>query len=109
MRTALALVLTVGLLLGLSAVPVSAQLPPHPHVLVLGLEFDEQGEPSIRKCVDLAANQALPLNAQHEHVHFGHAGEALFTHAGHVVVPTAPFPGVPWTNCESLIAFFFGD
>ena len=110
MRTAVALVLTIGLLLGLSAVPVLAQLPPHPHVLVLGLELDEQGQPiGFHKCVDLAANQPLPLNAQHQHVHFGHAGEVLFTHAGHVVVPTAPFPGVPWTNCESLIAFFFPD
>jgi hypothetical protein len=109
MRKVLALGLTVGLLLGLSAVPASAQLPPHPHVLVLGLELDEQGEPvGFRKCVDLAANQPLPLNAQHQHVHFGPAGEALFTHAGHVVVPTAPFPGIPWTDCESLIAFFFG-
>jgi hypothetical protein len=109
MRKVLALGLTVGLLLGLSAVPASAQLPPHPHVLVLGLELDEQGEPvGFRKCVDLAANQPLPLNAQHQHVHFGPAGEALFAHAGHVVVPTAPFPGIPWTDCESLIAFFFG-
>ena len=111
MKRLLALGLTVGLLLGLSAVPASAQLPEHPHVLVLGLELGENGEPlGIRKCVDLAANEALPLNAQHQHVHFGTAGQALFTHAGHVVIPTAPFPEVPWTDCESLIAFFgFGD
>ena len=60
MRRVLALGLTVGLLLGLSTVPVAAQLPPHPHVLVLGLELDAQGEPTgLRKCVDLAANQPL--------------------------------------------------
>jgi hypothetical protein len=41
-------------------------------------------------------------------VHFGTAGEALFDRAGHVVVPTAPFPEIPWSNCEELIAFFFG-
>ncbi len=110
MRTVLAFGLSIGLLLGVAAVPVSGQLPPHPHMLVLGLEFDEQEEPiGFRKCVDLAANRALPLNVHHEHLHFGPAGEALFTHAGHAVVPAAPFPGVPWTNCESLIAFFFGD
>jgi hypothetical protein len=79
--------------------------PEHPHVLVLGVEFDPTGEPiSIRKCVDLAANQALPLNAHHVHVHFGTAGFKLETNASNVVVPTAPFPGVPWTDCESLLA-----
>jgi hypothetical protein len=110
MRRVVALGLALGLLLGMAAVPASAQLPTHPHVLVLGLELDEHGEPvGFRKCVDLAANNRLPLNAHHAHVHHGSAGEALFTHAGHVVVPVAPFPGVPWTDCESLIAFFFGD
>jgi hypothetical protein len=87
--------------------PAVAQLPPHPHLLVLGLELNEAGEPvGFRKCVELAAGQALPLNTQHEHVHFGHAGEALFTHAGNVVVPAAPFPGVPFSNCAELEALF---
>ena len=54
-----------------------------------------------------------PLNAQHLHMHFGTAGVNLFERAGHVVVPGAPFPepffeAVPWSNCEELIAFFFG-
>lgn len=82
--------------------------PEHPHVLVLGLEFDETGEVPIaaRKCIDLAANRALPLHAHHRHVHFGTAGEALFVNAGHGVAPTAPFPGVPWTDCASLREFF---
>jgi hypothetical protein len=84
-------------------------------MLVLGLELDESGEPvGIRKCVDLAAGEALLLTAHHQHVHFGTAGEALFTHAGNVVVPGAPFPEpfeepVPWSNCEELIDFFFGE
>jgi hypothetical protein len=110
LRTAAALVFVVGL----SAVPaLSQEFPEHPHMLILDLELDEQGEPvGFRKCIDLAANQALPLNAHHEHVHFGTAGEALFEHAGHVVVPAAPFPDpeepLPWSNCEELIAFFFG-
>jgi hypothetical protein len=38
----------------------------------------------------------------------------LFTKAGNVVVPGAPFPApfgepVPWSNCEELIAFFFPE
>lgn len=86
-------------------------LDPHPHVLVLGVVVDEFDEPvSVRKCVDLAANQALPLNAHHVHVHFGQAGEALAQN-GNFVVPVAPFPepfgpALPWTDCESLLAFF---
>ena len=84
------------------------ELPQHPHVLVIGLEFDEATETpiSVERCVDLAANQALRLNAQHEHMHFGTAGGALFDNAGHAVVPVAPFPGVPWTDCDSLLEFF---
>lgn len=88
-------------------------LPEHSHVLVLGAELDLSGEHPVlldaRKCVDLAAGQALPLKAQHQHVHFGNAGEALMVHAGNLVAPTAPFPGVPWTDCESLLAFFGVD
>jgi hypothetical protein len=106
-----------GTLIGAAAAaPASAQEPefdPHPHMLVLGLELDAAGNPiGFRKCVDLAANQALPLNAHHQNVHFGTAGEMLFEKAGHVVVPGAPFPTreepVPWSNCEELIDFFFG-
>lgn len=82
--------------------------PEHPHVLVLGVELDPVTEEpiSIRKCVDLAGNRALPLNAHHVHVHFGTAGFKLATNASNFVVPTAPFPGVPWTDCESLLAAF---
>ncbi len=99
------------------ATPAAAQEPefePHPHMLVIGLEFDASGEPvGFRKCVDLAANNPLTLEAHHQRVHFGNAGEMLFSKAGHVVVPGAPFPepfdeAVPWSNCEELIAFFFG-
>lgn len=82
--------------------------PEHPHMLVLGVELDSTGEVpvSVRKCVDLAANQALPLNAHHAHVHFGTAGVKLATNASNFVVPAAPLPGVPWTDCESLLDFF---
>lgn len=116
MRGLSLVVLVVGMLVVVAA--ASAQEPefePHPHMLVLGLELDESGEPvGFRKCVDLAGGQALPLTAHHQNVHFGTAGEVLFTKAGHAVVPGAPFPEpfeepVPWSNCEELIDFFFGE
>ncbi len=107
---------TLLLLGGLLAGPtVAVDLEPHPHMLVIGLELNEAREPvGYRRCVDLAAGRALPLNAHHEHLHRGTAGEKLFTRAGHVAVPGAPFPApfaapVPWSNCEELIAFFFGQ
>lgn len=115
MRRLVVLLLALGLMA--MAMPAPAQEPEfveHPHMLVLGLELDEFGDPvGFRKCVDLAAGQALPLRAQHQHVHFGKAGEQLFTKAGHVVVPGAPFPEpfeepLPWSNCQELIDFFFG-
>lgn len=85
-------------------------LPEHGHLLLTGLEFDETGEPiNYKKCRELANGQALRLNAQHQHLHFGTAGEALFDRAGNAVVPLAPFPGVPWSNCEEFAAIIFGE
>jgi len=113
LKNVLKIAVALGFVFGLFAVPaLSQEFPKHPHMLVLGLELDEDGEPvGFRKCIDLAANQALPLNAQHQHVHFGTAGEALFERAGHTVVPAAPFPDpedpVPWSNFEELIDLFF--
>ena len=79
--------------------------PVHPHMLVLGLELDGDGEPvGFRKCVDLAAGQALPLNAHHAHAHTGRAGNALATRAGHFVVPGSPL--TEWENCSDLMADF---
>ena len=107
-----------ALVVGLVALvlPASGQdFERHPHMLVLGVEFDESGEPvAFRECIDLAANRPLPLNAHHQHMHFGTAGEKLFDNASNVVVPGAPFPApfdepVPWSNCAELIAFFFGE
>ena len=83
------------------------QLPEHPHLLVLAVEFDGEEPIGFRRCVELAAGRALPLNAHHDHAHFGTAGAALSARAGHFVVPAAPFPGVPWSNCAELEAFFF--
>lgn len=111
----LSVLLAVAALM-LPASPATAQeFERHPHMLVLGLELDEFGEPiGFHRYIDLAANRRLPLNAQHEHMHFGTAGFNLFEHAGHAVVPAAPFPApffdpVPWSNCEELIAFFFPE
>lgn len=107
----------VGLVVGPLTAPVAAHpddsgLAPHPHVLVLGLELDAQENPvSVRKCVEIGANQALPLTAHHHALHFGKGGEKLFEKAGNAVVPVAPFPtpfapALPWTDCASLLAFF---
>jgi hypothetical protein len=111
-KNVLKVAVALGFVSSLSAVPaLSQELPEHPHMLVLGLELDEDGEPvGYKKCIDLAANQALPLGAQHEHVHFGTAGQALFERAGHGVVGGAPFfdPEDPFpSNCAQLIDFYF--
>lgn len=90
-------------------------LPDHPHVLVLGVEISGPWPPTaetsldFRKCVDLAANQALPLKTQHHNVHFGTANQMLITKAGHLIAPTAPFPDVPWADCDSFAEFWSGD
>lgn len=96
----------------LAAVVLGAALaqpfPEHPHLFVQHLEFDViEGTLHVvgwKSCKFLAAGQALPLNSQHANLHFGTAGEALFTRAGHAVVPAQPFP-VPWANCEELAGF----
>ncbi|MFC5380976.1 hypothetical protein [Aquipuribacter nitratireducens] len=85
-------------------------IPPHAHLLVLDAEVDFSGEEPVlldyRRCIDLAANRQLPLGSQHEHVHFGTAGEALEAGGGHLVVPTAPAFGLPWTNCATFLEIF---
>ena len=81
-------------------------LPKHPHMLLLRVQIDpEAGDHGalvgFHRCVDLAAGQAVPLNAHHASVHTGQAGAALMG-AGHAVVPGAPL--TPWANCEELTA-----
>lgn len=90
------------------------EFPEHPHLLVqrpeIGLidhDDDAETDPvlavvAVRKCVDLANNQRLPLQSQHHNVHFGTAGAMLFSKAGHAVVPAYPFPGIPWKDCEDF-------
>jgi hypothetical protein len=80
--------------------------PDHPHMLVQRPVVELiDGTPYLvgfRKCVDLAGGRHVPLNAHHDHIHTGRAGQALFEHAGHAVVPGAPL--TPWANCAALQA-----
>ena len=88
-------------------------IDPHPHVLLLNAEFADFFTPtSAEGCVDLAANQALTLNAHHRHVHFGQPGFVLRTKGAvtHAIIPTKWFPTeedpLPWSDCQSLSDFF---
>lgn len=78
-------------------------IPPHGHLMLVRAEFEGEGPSTIihsyARCVDLAANQALRLNAHHDHVHFGTAGQALRT-AGQLIVPAEPFG--PFADCADL-------
>lgn len=104
-RALLVLGLVMIMALGVGAAVADEHPPEHPHALVLGVVLDDSGEVpvSVRKCVDLAANRALPLNSHHAHSHTGRAGEALWG-AGNAVVPLAPL--TPWANCAELLAAF---
>src|ERR671910_1623520 len=64
MRRLSVLALALSLLV-VVATPASAQeFDPHPHMLVLGFELDESGEPvGFRNCVDLAAGGKNPPHA----------------------------------------------
>jgi hypothetical protein len=78
--------------------------PPHGHVLLLGLQFDGEGEViGFRTCVDLANGRALRINAHHDHLHTGRAGAAV-ARAGHAVVPNSPL--TPWNDCAELKAYY---
>ncbi len=78
--------------------------PDHPHMLVQVPEFGViDGQLAVvgwRKCVDLAAGRNVPLQAHHDGIHTGRAGEALFENANIWIVPGAPL--TPWANCAAL-------
>lgn len=84
-----------------------SETPLHSHLHLTGVVLDETEWPvSIAKCKPLAAGRAVPLNAHHANLHTGKAGEAQWQ-AGNAVVPVFPGPeGTPWTDCDSLMAFF---
>lgn len=93
------------------------EVPEHPHAMLLDFELVEGGDtpdPSddvvtFDRCVDLANNRALPLEAHHHSVHTGTAGigdpDVGLTRAGHAVVPLQPFPGLPFEDCADIEAF----
>jgi hypothetical protein len=97
------------------AIPVEADdhIPPHPHMLLQKVEivFDENGPhlAGFKRCVDLASNQALPLNAHHEHIHTGTTGISFGGdfESGHVVFPGAPLTEI--ANCGELVELISGD
>ena len=105
MKSTMLLVAALTLLTGLFPGMASANggPPPHDHMLVQGVEFGPGGI-TYRKCVDLASNRAIPLNAHHAALHQGTGGQALFTHAGHVVIPTSPYSHID--NCAHLARLF---
>ena len=100
--------LVVGIVaIAFVALPTRAQeIPPHGHILILSPEVGLiDGVPhlvGIKKCVDLAANQALPLKSHHEHIHFGDTGVSFGGEAGHAVAPTAPYG--PWAHSPAFEA-----
>lgn len=88
--------------------------PPHGHMLVQRPEFgvvivDDApwfGVTGIRKCVDLAAGNHLPLRAHHDTIHTGTAGMMLAERAGHAVVPTFDYANCAELEAALPIAFF---
>lgn len=108
LKRMLVVAVAMGVLGGLLVGPaLSDGPPPHAHLLVTGLEVDADEWPlSWKKCRPLANGQPVPTNAHHANLHTGRAGEAQWE-AGNAVVPAGSF--TPWSNCEELSAFFFGE
>jgi hypothetical protein len=105
-----AVVIAGGMGVGLAGPAQSDGPPPHAHLHLTGVVLDETGDwpVSIKKCKPLAAGRFVPLNAHHANLHTGRAGEAQWQ-AGNAVVPVFPGEnGTPWTDCASLMEFFFG-
>ena len=107
MKRLLVITLALGIFAALAVGLTQEELPEHPHVMVIGVEFDEvTGAPlSYRQCVELAAGQALRLNSHHAHSHTGTAGYKLSTNASTFVIPLAPL--TPWASCQEIIDTFF--
>lgn len=85
--------------------------PEHNHMLLIGVN---EAELTYRKCVDLAAGKALRLNAHHDHLHTGQAGQAL-RGAGHFVLPSERILpphlqglGILPANCAGVDAWLEG-
>jgi hypothetical protein len=107
MRQFVVMMVLIAMLVATGLTSVLAHgVPDHPHMLVQRPVVDVIDGTlylvGFRKCVDLASGREVPLNAHHDHIHTGRAGQALFEHAGHAVVPAAPL--TPWANCAALQA-----
>jgi hypothetical protein len=112
MRRTFALLSALGMLVVL-AVPAAADhhTPldhPHTHALLIGadVEWVDALPPYVihgfDRCVELAGGKALKHNRFHENIHFGRAGQALATQAGHLVVPLSVFG---FDSCGELSSF----
>ena len=109
MQRTLVLVAAMALL-GIVLAHEYGHTPDHPHMLVQRPQIDVVfiGETPFvavvgwRTCVDLAAGRNVPLNAHHDGIHTGRAGQALFENANIWIIPGAPL--TDWANCAALTA-----
>lgn len=110
MKKSLIGVVAVGAMLLFSAGTAAGDehegIPLHPHALVIGAGGDEITGFTAVGCVDLAANQAVPLHAHHDHIHAGMAGAALNEHTNNFAIPLAPYPFAFAEDCDSLFEAF---
>lgn len=124
MRRITALLAVALLALAMTAVPGLAdehdhdhEVPEHPHVMLHDFRIIDDGGTltplddvvEFDRCIDLADNRPLPLEAHHHSLHTGTAGfgnpDVGITRAGHVVLPLQPYPGLPFEDCEDIEAF----
>ena len=107
---AMTLILAFGLFAGVAG--ADNGLPEHGHIKLIGAEWTGSGAggdlviDSYRRCVDLPVT---PLQAHHSSIHQGQAAAGLATgnpgQGTHLVLPVAPFPGIPFEDCASFEAF----
>lgn len=104
------LAMSLAIMTGSFAVAQANELPEHGHLMLSGLVFDDAGDPiGYKKCRLLANGKALALHTHHDKLHFGATGDKLWDNASIAIVPLAPFPNVPWSNCEEFAEIVFGD
>jgi len=86
---------------------------PHTHALLIGVDVDwvipPPGLPpyvinGFDRCVEVAGGRPVPLEAHHDRVHFGRAGEALVG-AGNLVVPLGILGFASCAELESALPF----
>lgn len=99
------LVLALSMFAGVSAADEPGATPEHGHIRLLHATWMGPGVGpdtevlSYRKCIDVAGGNALPLQAHHNTVHTGRAGQAL-RGAGHLTIPTVPLTEI--RGCADL-------